>query len=297
MDDAQHISRRRAILAMSAAAVAVASPDRAAARAQDLRRIKEIPDFSQTDPRLGLPNGGEMYCAPVAAANGLVWLAEHRGFSQLLPVQGLSLTEKVAMLARALGSSALMSTAPKGGTTFDRFLFGLERYALQVGYRPVVAYRGRWPMPARFRAGPGPVDRAWMVREFDYDRVVWASIGFYETMRGQGLRRVGGHMITMVGYGRGPNGRVDHDAVSFHDSDDRSDRVRQLHLKLQPRWRGALVDRSGRRVDDVGQMLEIVAGLSLRDDVTALIDGAASLTLAQPRRRIRQITVPQKRTN
>jgi hypothetical protein len=124
------------IVALTAAtwlAMAGASGDVQAA-AYDTSRLERMPDFTQTDARLGLPGGGKNYCVPVATANVLVWLAEHKGYKNLLPIQGLTTIEKVASVAGQLGSAQFMSTAPKGGTNLQRFVTGLSAYIEQQGY-------------------------------------------------------------------------------------------------------------------------------------------------------------------
>ena len=47
-------------------------------------RINEVPDVMQMDPAGDLPFGGSYSCAPVSAANYLVWLAEN-GYPDLAP--------------------------------------------------------------------------------------------------------------------------------------------------------------------------------------------------------------------
>ena len=73
------------------------------AAAYDTSRLDRMPDFSQTDRRLGLPNGGSKYCVPVATANVLVWLAEQRGYKKLLPVRGVEHNRKGCQRCNRIG--------------------------------------------------------------------------------------------------------------------------------------------------------------------------------------------------
>ena len=146
------------------------------AAAYDTSRLDRMPDFSQQDRRLGLPNGGRNYCVPVATANVLVWLAEHRGYKNLLPVQGLTTIEKVASVASELGGAKLMSTAPKGGTQLQKFVNGLSGFIQQSGYRPSIEAFG----PDRFanvaRNNVGAPDMHRVRSEFARGSGVWVAV-------------------------------------------------------------------------------------------------------------------------
>ena len=251
------------------------------AAAYDTRRLDTMPDFTQTDPALGLPNGGRKYCAPVAAANALVWLSEDRGFNRLLPVRGLSTTEKVATVARTLGESDYMSTAPKGGTSHHRFLTGLERYIEQADYNARLRYRGRWRMEDRFVDDLSPPDVDWIREQFDDGAAVWLSIGFYEEGSAPGeLRRLGGHIVTVAGYGVDADGSPDRDVVILHDSDDNGGSVIQRHyLAFEDRRDGTFILPDGSHGGDVGGHMQVIRGYNLRSDIIAIIDSAMSLEM------------------
>jgi len=268
-----------AAVAGFAALAAYTAP--AIAAAYDTQRLDRMPDFTQTDPALGLPNGGRMYCAPVAAANALVWLSEDRGYSRLLPVRGLSTTEKVATVARTLGESDFMSTAPKGGTTQHRFLTGLENYIKQADYNATLRYRGRWQMKERFVDSLSPPDISWIREQFDDGAAVWLSIGFYKEGSSPGeLSRVGGHIVTVAGYGLDADGSADRDVLILHDSDDNGGAVIQRHyLGFEELRQGTFLDGNGDRAGDADGHLMVKSGYRLRNGIVAIIDTAISLEL------------------
>ena len=253
----------------------------AIAAAYDTQRLDRMPDFTQTDPALGLPNGGRMYCAPVAAANALVWLSEDRGYSRLLPVRGLSTTEKVATVARTLGETDYMSTAPKGGTSHHRFLTGLERYVEHANYSARLRYRGRWQMEDRFVDDLSPPDINWIRDQFDDGAAVWLSIGFYREGSAPGeLQRFGGHIVTVAGYGVDANGSADRDMLILHDSDDsRSTQIQRLYLSVEELRQGRFVNGDGEHAGDVDGHLKVKGGYRLRSGIIAIIDSAMSLEL------------------
>ncbi|NNE24299.1 MAG: hypothetical protein HKN11_16995 [Rhizobiales bacterium] len=272
-------SLKMAAIAGIAVLTAHAAP--VVAAAYDTQRLDVMPDFTQTDPALGLPNGGRMYCAPVAAANALVWLSEDRGYSRLLPVRGLSTTEKVASVARTLGETEYMSTAPKGGTSHHNFLTGLERYIEQANYDARLRYRGRWQMKERFVDSLTPPDVNWIREQFDDGAAVWLAIGFYREGSASGdLRRVGGHIVTVAGHGVDADGSADRDTLILHDSDDTaSTEIRRLYLSFAELRRGTFVKRNGERAGDADGHIVVTKGYRLKSGIIAIIDSAMSLEL------------------
>ncbi len=246
----------------------------------DTSRMDQFPDFSQTDPALKLPGGGTHYCVPVATANALVWYATERGYSDLLPVKGINLTEKVAAVARQLGEKKYMSTAPKGGTSHVRFMHGLSGYIKDAGYSSKITYRGRWNMPkkyGRIKVGAPSIDD--IQEKFSAGSAVFLSLGYYkEGDRAGELKRVGGHFVTVVGYGVDKNGSVDRDMVVLHDPGDRSDDVTKRYLRLEEIRRGRFINRNGDEYD-ASEHLKVTDGMPLRSGLIAVIDAVIALDL------------------
>ena len=251
------------------------------AASYDTSRMDQFPDFAQTDPALGLPGGGTHYCVPVATANALVWYARERGYTDLLPVKGMSLTEKVATVARQLGESRYMSTAPKGGTSHVKFMQGLSSYITDAGYSSKITYRGRWRMPKKYgRVEVGAPDIYSIQNRFSSGSAVFLSIGYYkEGVRPGELKRIGGHFVTVVGYGVDKNGNVDRDMVVLHDPGDRaSPDVKKRYLRLEELRHGRFVNRRGDE-SDAGRHLKIVDGMNLRRGIVGVIDAVVALDL------------------
>ena len=246
----------------------------------DTSRMDQFPDFSQTDPALKLPGGGEYYCVPVATANALVWYAKERGYSDLLPVRGVSMTEKVAAVARQLGEKKYMSTAPKGGTSHVRFMKGLSSYIKDAGYSSKIYYRGRWRMPkqyGRIKVGAPSIDD--IQDKFSSGSAVFLSIGYYKQGSHSGeLKRIGGHFVTVVGFGVDKNGSVDREMVVLHDPGDRSSAVTKRYFRLEEIRHGTFVSRNGSE-SDASEHLKVVEGFPLRDGLVAVVDAVIALEL------------------
>jgi len=243
------------------------------AAAYDTSRLDRMPDFSQTDRRLGLPNGGDSYCVPVATANVLVWLAEQRGYKNLLPVKGLSTIEKVASVATELGSSRLMSTAPKGGTNLQKFVNGLSSFVEQSGYQASIEAHG----PARFhnvtRNNIGAPDMHKIRSEFAQGAGVWISVGFFrEGARSGDLERIGGHMTTMAGFGVNENGATDRDVIILHDPDDgHSANVQRRYLHPERIRNAFYVDSSGKQITRLDDYLDVSRAFNMRRGYRAIL--------------------------
>lgn len=263
------------LLAFSVAAILALSgmSGEVRAAAYDTSRLDRMPDFSQTDRRLGLPGGGSHYCVPVATANVLVWLAEYRGYKNLLPVQGLTTIEKVASVATRLGSDELMSTAPKGGTNLQKFVDGLSTFIEQSGYRPSIEAYSPFSYRNVARNNVGAPDMNSVKSDFARGKGVWISIGFFQEGKRSGdLTRVGGHMTTMAGFGVNKTGNTDRDVIILHDPDDGlSANVERRYLKTERIRNAFYVDRNGRQIAPLDDYMDVSSGFNLRKGYRAIV--------------------------
>jgi hypothetical protein len=247
----------------------------------DTSRLDRMPDFSQTDRALGLPGGGTHYCVPVATANVLVWLAEYRGFKNLLPVRGLTTHEKVASVAARLGSPELMSTAPKGGTNLQKFVNGLSAYVKAAGYRASIEAHGPVKFSGVSYSHVGAPDMYNIRRQFARGAGVWVSIGFYrEGKRPGALYRLGGHMTTMAGFGVDESGRTDRDVIILHDPDDGySAGIKRRYLRLEPLRDGYFAGPGGGRLAEASGFPDVTDGFSLKPGHRAIITSVFVLNM------------------
>lgn len=284
--DRQHLcalSRRRAlgVLLGSGAAIVVAPAYEAEAAAYHRKRINEIPDFTQTDPRLGLPNGGRDHCAVVAAANGLVWLAERRGHRRLLPVQGVNQLERVASVVQTLSSDRYMATRlgdplTRGGTSTSNFIDGLERYLDDVGAPGRIRYQGIWGAPARYADAVGPPETRWIQQRFKRGDAMWVVLRFYREERRARLAPVGAHMVTLVGYGIGADRRHEREGLIIRDTAIGEE---PYYLSLQRRRNGVILSRSGREVKSARDVWQVSAGYPGSDRRVVLVEEILALEL------------------
>ncbi len=243
------------------------------AAAYDTSRLDRMPDFSQTDRRLNLPGGGSHYCVPVATANVLVWLAEQRGYKNLLPVQGLTTIEKVSSVAAELGSDALMSTAPKGGTNLQKFVDGLSAFIRKSGYRVSLEAHSPWRYRNVTRNHKGAPDMYKIRSEFARGAGVWISVGFFkEGTRSGDLQRIGGHMTTMAGFGVNRNGATYREVIILHDPDDgHNANVQRRYLHPERIRNASLVDKNGRQIARLDDFLDVSSAFNMRRGYRAIL--------------------------
>ncbi|MCI4660365.1 MAG: hypothetical protein MRY63_00895 [Neomegalonema sp.] len=245
----------------------------------DTRRIDEFPAFSHLDPDLALPDGGQGYSAPVAAANGIAWLAQRSGLPQLSPDGSVSTAAFIGSMALSLGDRAAMSTAPKSAATVSQFLNGLEQFLSTSGAHPVLRYRGLWRVERRFHDGDAPPELDWLTRRFNEGDAVWISIGLYRRERTDEIRRISGHIVPMLGYGLDLHDRIDPRVVICQDCDEETSQIHRHHLTVTPMRTGWIVNREQKRVKETQGLLAIRGGLPLAANLFAAIDSAVALSL------------------
>ena len=90
----------------------------------DHGKAEDTPCFWQRDPDAQFANEGRNHCAPVAVADGLVYLATTSGFHDL--VESTNHDGQIALITEL---AAEMKTDPTAGTNPDKILTGLLSYA------------------------------------------------------------------------------------------------------------------------------------------------------------------------
>lgn len=170
-----------------------------------IEKIWTIPDYTQTDPAYGgLPGSGMEYCAPVSVSNSLMWLSDN-GFPNLTPRSNDRKRDQFEV-ARLLGSPTYMDTKltdERRGTGPNGLCRGLKRYILDRGYIYKRLETQGWRyVDVEFRTGVDVPDLEWVKRGIKGYGSVFLNIGLYTyNPVTDEYTRVGGHWITLVGYG------------------------------------------------------------------------------------------------
>lgn len=159
--------------------------------------LSGLPDLTQTDPGLDLPDGGNSYCGPVAVSNALMGLVA-RGYDRLAP-PGRKQRNRQIDLVRALSSYRYMGTSPVGGTGPSGVLRGLSRWVGHAGYRiRRLQYQGWRHHPAAFRTGVRQPNPDFLASALKAEGVAFIHVGwYYKRQNHPGLLRRGGHWLTV----------------------------------------------------------------------------------------------------
>lgn len=241
-----------------------------------------VPDLTQSDPRLELPDEGASYCGPVAVSNGLAWLAG-RGYPRLLPAAASEEGGQLA-LVQALSSRRYMGTSPIGGTGSLSLLRGLERWIGDAGYViDELEYSGWRAHDARHASGLRTLDLSRLAASLEAGGIAWLHVGWYlaPTRWELAHQRRGGHWVSLVRVtvGDDPDGAAElwlNDPAPYAGDEPRTERVR-THRLLEG-WLLADGDRLS-----ATQALVLGDGMRLkRPEDVAIVDGAVSLRLAPP---------------
>jgi len=136
-------------------------------------------------------------------------------------------------------------------------------------------------MPKKYgRVEIGAPDIYSIQDKFSSGSAVFLSVGFYrEGQRPGELKRIGGHFVTVVGFGVDEKGNVDRDMVVLHDPGDRrSPDVKKRYLRLEQMRSNRFISRNGDE-SEAGEHLKITDGMRLRSGVIGVIDAVVALEL------------------
>jgi len=206
-------------------------------------KVDSVPDMTQTDPAAKLPNGGRSHCGPVAVSNSLMWLAGN-GFENLSP--NLQEPGKAHFeIARSLGSKKYMNTNLETGTGAGGVLEGLARYIDDKGYEySYLKFQGWRKHPERFGLGEPIPDLNWLKSGIEGNSAVSLNIGWYEYNPSTNeYARIGGHWVTLVGYGVDEKGKADPAILIIHDPAPRGGKNPHDYVRMELIDAGRLTGR------------------------------------------------------
>ena len=157
--------------------------------------LEGMPCFYQIN--IEFTANGEYHCAPTAASNALMWLANH-GYPKLKPTAPDDETAQKELIKQLAYLMATQTKATNHGTPSDRFEIGIKVYAKEAGYAC-----GSWQRSVRYYSHsfkqPLDINR---VRVLSPNTMVWGTVGWYtyDSAKKQ-YSLEGTHKITIAGYG------------------------------------------------------------------------------------------------
>jgi hypothetical protein len=242
--------------------------------------INSIPDMTQGDPRTGFPGEGDNYCAPVSVSNSLMWLA-NTTIPGLVPKGSDPFLTQVE-LARLLGSPEYMNTDLDEGTGTTGLMLGVKKYIEKMGRRVVsLRYQGWRSHPTEFTTNVQVPSLLWMQSGIHRRGAVWINVGWYDYVASTAsYNRIGGHWVTMVGFGVNPNGTPNPSVIIVHDPANRAGfNFENEYVQLTPLRSGTLkgnksgLPRSAKGYyrTDGGMHIKSTADVGIIDGVVRLV--------------------------
>ncbi len=246
-----------------------------------VEKIFAVPDLIQTDKRAHFPGGGSEYCCYVAIANSLMWLSSN-GYPGLVQRTGSAFDDEVA-LVNVLASQAYMNPSPGEGGTID-IIRGLSRYIQDRGYSiDRLEYQGWRQHPPEIHVEQSVPELPWIKQHILGKGCVWLNVGWYKyDPSRQEYRRIAGHWVTVVGYGKDERGAIDPRILIVHDPSPRAGRYGiNEYAHVRTIEAGVLTgDYMGLPRCAIGYCA-LGGGMHIKQDAnTAIVDDALALTLA-----------------
>ena len=227
------------------------------------------PDLLQTDPKAGFPDGGKMFCAPVAVSNGLMWLAVN-GYPKLLaPGQ-----DQVGLVLALAGPQFLDQDLGEG-TGAGELLRGVARWVKQSGYPARrLEFQGWRKHGPSYSTGVAVPQLQWIKRALLGPSAVWLNVGWYRRdANADTYQRVAGHWVSLVGY--------DGEVLIVHDPSPRSEKG-GVHnrITVEAIGSGRLVGKKAGLPREATGYLKITGGLPVKKGLDlGILDGVAVLEL------------------
>ena len=265
--------------AVAAAPDPVAAPETGPTRTFT-ERMNDIPDLVQTDPNARFPHGGVHYCGPCAVSNSLAWLAG-QGYPNLMARPEEVPTCQID-LANVLASKKYLDTTLELGTTPTDLLTGVSRYIQDHGYSyRRLQYKGWRKHPAEYSTGDRIPDLDWIEDGLYGHSAVWLNIGWYKyESRDDRYKRLGGHWVTVVGFGVDENGRANPNMLVIHDpgAEDQGGSKHE-YVKIVRIASGTLAEPGSGSIGATGFMKLFGGALPNGRKAFGIVDGAVVLEM------------------
>ncbi|WP_043807977.1 hypothetical protein [Desulfatibacillum aliphaticivorans] len=180
-------------------------------------KVERMPDLGQHNGMGLLPYDGRGYCAAAAVSNGIMWFFLN-GYPAIAEDHGQEdITH--ARLAALLGSGRYMKVDPRKGASPTYVMIGLKKYLEDRGFGwATIQYQGWRKHPKAFHTGVIQPDLDWIKKGLTGPGAVWLNVGWYNFDRtSSSYIRVGGHWVTLAGYGEDREGTPDPEVLIILD--------------------------------------------------------------------------------
>ena len=158
---------------------------------------KFISDYYQEDTSFGgFPDGGKMYCGPVAVSNSLLYMNGKILFKDFLDTKKSQYT-----LIKLLASPKYICTGASGSSPFD-MCRGVQKFLNDDGFNNFqINFYGWRFVPSRFRKNFTPGNTNFIDSLQQTSSAIWINIGWYNyTKNKDSYYRTGGHWVTFINF-------------------------------------------------------------------------------------------------
>lgn len=251
-----------------------------------MEKMDAIPGLTQFDPKAAFPYGGIHYCGPCAVSNSLAWLAG-QGYPNLMVRADEPPAVCQVKLANELASRRYLDTTLDMGTTPADLLAGVSQYIQDRGYGyRRLEYQGWRNRSDKFSTGVETPDLNWVKTGLYGHSAVWLNIGWYRYKKESNrYQRMGGHWVTLVGFGIGENGQPDPNVLVIHDPGvkDQLSQYRNDYIRAVRIGSGTLVE-GGERTTGAAGFYTLFGGNLPKEGGNAfgIMDGAVVLEMQDP---------------
>lgn len=245
-------------------------------------KLNSTGDLTQTARDARLPNAGRTYCGPVAVSNSLMWLADN-GFEALAPK--LKDHRKAHIeIARSLGSEEYMNTNLKTGTGAGKVLQGLARYIEDKGYEyRYLKFQGWRTHPRKFGMGEAVPELDWIKKGIQGDSAVLLNAGWYKFNPRTGeYARIGGHWVTLAGFGVDEKGKEDPAILIVHDPAPRCGKGPNEYVRMELISSGRLTGKQTGLPRSAKGYYKMAGGMHVKSTADfAILDGVVVLKMKE----------------
>lgn len=242
----------------------------------DLSVIDQIPDLVQTDPKGNFARGGKSFCGPVAASNSLIWLkAGSKG----------KFTDTVAQygVVNLLASAEYMKTDPVTGIGPSGLIRGIRKFVENdIGDKDyLLDYQGWRSKPKGIATTVREPQIPWICSFVGPGKSAWINLGWYRHDKEKNeYKRIGGHWVTVVGYGADEKGAPNKQIVIVHDPSPRTGEDPNDYVLLTLLEKGTLVGKKSQLPRPAKGLYLMEGGMHIKSSAdVAIIDGVVGLNL------------------
>ena len=180
-----------------------------------------------------------------------------------------------------------MNTNPDEGTGPSQLVFGAAKWVRDAGYHVErLEYQGwRVVHPKEIATGESIPRLEWLKKGMHDNAAVWINVGWYRyTPNNMQFERIGGHWVTLVGYGRDERGNKNPSYIIVHDPGSRAGTApAHEYVRTDQIPRGTLVGNKTGLPRKADGYLALSRGMHISSRANgAILDAAIVMKLKDP---------------